>query len=59
MPRLTKIYTRTGDEGSTSLGTGTRVAKNSLRVQAYGTLDEESHVGGSSADAPTPAGDHG
>ena len=35
-----KIYTRTGDEGETSLFGGKRVAKNSLRIQAYGTVDE-------------------
>lgn len=40
MPRLTKIYTRRGDEGLTSLGGGQRVAKNSIRVAAYGTVDE-------------------
>lgn len=40
MPRLTKIYTRTGDEGLTSLGSGQRVRKDSLRVAAYGTVDE-------------------
>jgi len=38
--RLSKIYTRTGDDGSTGLGDGTRVAKDSLRVEAYGTVDE-------------------
>jgi cob(I)alamin adenosyltransferase len=38
--RLSKIYTRTGDDGSTGLGDGTRVAKNSLRVDAFGTVDE-------------------
>ena len=38
--RLSKIYTRTGDDGSTGLGDGTRTAKNSLRVEAYGTVDE-------------------
>ena len=38
--RLSKIYTRTGDDGSTGLGDGTRVAKDSPRVAAYGTLDE-------------------
>ena len=37
---LSKIYTRTGDAGETSLGNGTRVAKHSLRVAAYGTVDE-------------------
>ena len=38
--RLSKIYTRTGDDGSTGLGDGSRVAKDSLRVGAYGTVDE-------------------
>jgi len=38
--RLSKIYTRTGDDGSTGLGDGSRVAKDSLRVEAYGTADE-------------------
>lgn len=40
MPRLTKIYTRTGDDGMTSLGSKQRVPKESLRVAAYGTVDE-------------------
>jgi cob(I)alamin adenosyltransferase len=38
--RLSKIYTRTGDDGSTGLGDGERVAKESLRVEAYGSVDE-------------------
>lgn len=38
--RLSKIYTRTGDDGSTGLGDGSRTAKDSLRVGAYGTVDE-------------------
>jgi cob(I)alamin adenosyltransferase len=38
--RLSKIYTRTGDDGTTGLGDGTRVPKDSLRVAAYGTVDE-------------------
>ena len=38
--RLSKIYTRTGDDGTTGLGDGTRVAKDSARVCAYGTVDE-------------------
>ena len=38
--RLSKIYTRTGDDGSTGLGDGSRVAKESPRVEAYGTVDE-------------------
>ncbi len=42
--RLTKIYTRTGDEGSTGLGDGSRVQKDSLRVTAYGTTDELNSV---------------
>jgi cob(I)alamin adenosyltransferase len=37
---LNKIYTRTGDDGMTALGSGQRVAKYDLRVEAYGTLDE-------------------
>jgi cob(I)alamin adenosyltransferase len=40
MPRLDRIYTRTGDEGITGLGGGGRVPKDSLRVTAYGTVDE-------------------
>ena len=42
--RLSKIYTRTGDDGTTGLGDGTRVAKDSLRVDAYGTVDEANSV---------------
>lgn len=38
--RLSKIYTRTGDEGDTGLGDGSRIAKDSLRVHAMGTVDE-------------------
>lgn len=38
--RLSKIYTRTGDDGTTGLGDGTRVAKDNARVEAYGTVDE-------------------
>ena len=38
--RLSKIYTRTGDDGSTGLGDGSRVPKDSARVGAYGTVDE-------------------
>ncbi|HKA65365.1 MAG TPA: ATP:cob(I)alamin adenosyltransferase, partial [Methyloceanibacter sp.] len=37
---LSKIYTRTGDDGTTALGSGRRVAKYDLRVECYGTLDE-------------------
>ncbi len=38
--RLSKIYTRTGDDGTTGLGDGTRVRKDSARVEAFGTVDE-------------------
>ena len=38
--RLSKIYTRTGDDGSTGLGDGSRTAKDAARVEAYGTVDE-------------------
>lgn len=38
--RLSKIYTRTGDDGTTSLGDGRRIAKDHLRVESYGILDE-------------------
>ena len=40
MPRLTRIYTKTGDAGMTGLGGGQRVPKDSRRVEAYGTVDE-------------------
>ena len=40
MPRLTKIYTRGGDKGLTSLAGGQRVPKDSLRIESYGTVDE-------------------
>ena len=38
--RLTKIYTRTGDDGSTGLGNGARAAKDDMRIEAIGTVDE-------------------
>ncbi|HEC20555.1 MAG TPA: cob(I)yrinic acid a,c-diamide adenosyltransferase [Gammaproteobacteria bacterium] len=38
--RLSKIYTRTGDDGSTGLGDGSRTEKDSLRVEAFGDIDE-------------------
>lgn len=40
MVKLNKIYTRTGDKGTTGLGTGERVPKHALRIAAYGTVDE-------------------
>jgi cob(I)alamin adenosyltransferase len=44
--RLTKITTRTGDDGSTGLGDGSRVGKHSLRIVALGDIDElNSHLG--------------
>lgn len=46
MVTLTKIYTRGGDGGKTSLGDGSRVAKHGLRVEAYGTVDEANAVVG-------------
>ncbi len=46
MVTLTRIYTRGGDKGETSLGDGTRVAKHALRVAAYGTVDETNAVVG-------------
>ena len=42
MVRLTKIYTRGGDKGQTSLVDGTRLPKHALRIEAYGTVDEAS-----------------
>ena len=38
--RLSKIYTRTGDKGETGLGDGSRVEKDHIRVEAFGTVDE-------------------
>ncbi|MGH8670678.1 MAG: cob(I)yrinic acid a,c-diamide adenosyltransferase [Burkholderiales bacterium] len=44
--RLTCIYTRTGDDGTTGLGDATRTAKDSARIEAIGTVDElNSHIG--------------
>jgi len=40
MVRLSRIYTKTGDAGTTGLGDGKRVAKDDVRVEAYGTVDE-------------------
>lgn len=45
--RLSKIYTRTGDDGTTGLGDGSRTDKDGLRVEAYGTVDEANSAIGS------------
>lgn len=58
MVQLTRIYTRGGDAGETSLGDGRRVGKDTLRVEAYGTVDEANatlglarlHTGGITGD---------
>ena len=52
--RLSKIYTRTGDDGSTGLGDGSRVDKDSLRVEAFGTVDELNSAIGVLAAYPLP-----
>ncbi|MBI5947486.1 MAG: cob(I)yrinic acid a,c-diamide adenosyltransferase [Chloroflexi bacterium] len=44
MVHITRVYTRTGDDGTTALGGGQRVAKDSLRIDAYGTVDELNSV---------------
>ena len=48
--RLTKIYTRTGDDGSTGLADGTRTAKDSVRIVAIGEVDELNSVQGQPAE---------
>ncbi|MCZ4281654.1 cob(I)yrinic acid a,c-diamide adenosyltransferase [Kiloniella laminariae] len=62
MVQLTRIYTRGGDKGKTSLGSGKRVFKHDLRVEAYGTVDETNAIVGlvrlhtaNPADAPIDA----
>lgn len=52
--RLSKIYTRTGDDGTTGLGDGSRVAKDAPRVDAYGTIDEANSCIGLLLQAPMP-----
>ncbi len=53
--RLTRIYTRAGDAGETSLGDGSRVAKTDLRIEAYGTVDELNSVLGLALAGELPA----
>ena len=51
--RLTKLYTKTGDDGTTGLGDGSRTAKDSIRIEAVGTIDElNSWIGLLIADLP-------
>ena len=65
MPKLTRIYTRTGDDGTTGLVGGQRVKKNALRIETYGTIDELSSVIGLARTAlgelrrTRPTQDHG
>jgi len=66
MVRLNRIYTRTGDDGSTALGTGVRVPKHSQRIAAYGSVDETNaavgmarqHLAGSVPGSAGPTGTH-
>jgi cob(I)alamin adenosyltransferase len=46
VPRITKVYTRAGDDGHTALGSGRRVSKSCARIAAYGTVDELNAVVG-------------
>jgi cob(I)alamin adenosyltransferase len=56
---LNKIYTRTGDDGTTALGTGARVPKHSRRIAAYGTVDEvNATIGVARQHLGDPAGTH-
>lgn len=57
MVKLNKIYTRTGDDGTTGLGDGSRVEKDSLRVEAYGMVDSANAALGMAVVAAAQAGD--
>ncbi|MDP3678912.1 MAG: ATP:cob(I)alamin adenosyltransferase, partial [Methylotenera sp.] len=52
--RLSKIYTRTGDDGTTGLGDGSRISKDSIRVDAMGDVDELNSVIGLILTEPIP-----
>ena len=55
MPRITQVYTRSGDDGSTGLGGGQRVSKDSARIEAHGDIDElNSLIGVARARGLTP-----
>ena len=56
MPRITKVYTRTGDDGTTALGGGQRLPKDALRIEVLGTVDElNSNIGVVRTQAPNAA----
>jgi cob(I)alamin adenosyltransferase len=55
MPKLTRIYTRTGDSGTTGLIGGARIKKDSLRIETYGTVDELSSAIGVARAALQPS----
>jgi cob(I)alamin adenosyltransferase len=55
MPKLTRIYTRTGDDGTTGLVGGGRIKKNALRIETYGTVDELSSAIGLARAALRPS----
>lgn len=57
MVKLTKIYTKTGDDGTTGLATGSRVRKDDPRVEAYGTVDESNAAIGLAVIAADASGD--
>ncbi len=57
MPKRTRIYTRTGDDGTTGLVGGRRIEKNAIRIEAYGTVDELSSAIGVARAALPPVRD--
>lgn len=58
MVHINRVYTRAGDDGSTALGGGQRVQKDSLRIDAYGTVDELNSVIGVAVEAGLDASMH-